>query len=229
MRVPYSRTVIAAPQIRLADVEKRFGGGEDAAPVLAVRALEVARGERVALMGASGSGKTTLLNLVSGLLAADAGRIEVVGSDISAWGEAARDRFRARHVGYLFQTFHLLDGWSALENVELGAAFAGRKPAPGRAAELLRAVGLADRAGHWPSQLSVGQQARVALARALINKPEVLLADEPTGALDAATGATVLRLILDTAQAEGTTVLCATHDPAVAAAFDRTVRVEELR
>lgn len=214
--------------IRIEGVEKRYGAAA-AAPTLAVRALDVARGERVALMGESGSGKTTLLNLVGGLLAADAGRIEVAGADLRALSEAARDRFRARHVGYLFQTFHLLDGWTARENVELGAAFAGRRAEPGRADALLTAVGLADRAGHWPSQLSVGQQARVALARALINKPEVLLADEPTGALDAPTARTVLRLILDTARAEGSTVLCATHDPEVAAAFDRVVRVEDLR
>lgn len=213
--------------IRLAGVEKRYATG--AAPTLSVRALAVARGERVALMGASGSGKTTLLNLVGGLLAADAGQIEVAGAELRALSEAARDRFRARHVGYLFQTFHLLDGWTARENVELGAAFAGRPAEAGRAEALLAAVGLADRAGHWPSQLSVGQQARVALARALMNKPDVLLADEPTGALDASTARTVLRLILDTARAEGSTVLCATHDPEVAAAFDRIVRVEDLQ
>lgn len=220
---------MSAPLIQLAGVEKRYDGRAEAAPTLAVRALEIGRGERVALMGASGSGKTTLLNLIGGLLAADAGRITVAGADLTALGEAGRDRFRARHVGYLFQTFHLLDGWTARENVELGAAFARQRPAPGRAAELLGAVGLADRMDHWPSQLSVGQQARVALARALINKPEVLLADEPTGALDAAASQTVLQLILATARAEGTTVVCATHDPAVAAAFERVVRVEDLR
>ncbi len=220
---------MTAPLIRVAGVEKRFGGGDGVAPVLSVRAFEVARGERVALMGASGSGKTTLLNLISGLLAADVGRIEVAGAELTGLGEAARDRFRARHVGFLFQTFHLLDGWTARENVELGAAFAGRRPPAGRAEELLRAVGLGERLDYWPSQLSVGQQARVSLARALINKPEVLLADEPTGALDVATGAAVLRLILDTARVEGTTVVCATHDPGVAADFDRTVRVEDLQ
>lgn len=220
---------MSGPLIRLEGVEKRFDASAGAAPVLAVRALAIGRGERVALMGASGSGKTTLLNLIGGLLAADAGRVEVAGTELSALGEAGRDRFRARHVGYLFQTFHLLDGWTALENVELGAAFARHRPAPGRARELLAAVGLSERLHHWPSQLSVGQQSRVALARALINKPEVLLADEPTGALDADAGQAALRLILDTARAEGTTVVCATHDPAVAGAFERIIRVEELR
>jgi putative ABC transport system ATP-binding protein len=220
---------MSAPLIQLAGVEKRYDARAGAAPTLAVRALTIAQGERVALMGASGSGKTTLLNLIGGLLAADAGRVEVAGTELTAQGEAGRDRFRALHVGYLFQTFHLLDGWTARENVELGAAFASRKPAPGRAVELLTAVGLADRMDYWPSQLSVGQQARVALARALINKPDVLLADEPTGALDADASRVALRLILDTARAEGTTVVCATHDPSVAAAFDRTIRVEDLR
>ncbi len=215
--------------IRLREVQKRFGAADGAAPVLFVRELDVARGERVALMGASGSGKTTILNLVGGLLAADAGQVQVAGQELSSLGEAGRDRFRARHVGYLFQTFHLLDGWTACENVELGASFTGRRVEAGRAVALLREVGLGERLDHWPRQLSVGQQARVALARALINKPEVLLADEPTGALDAENGAKVLRLILDAAQAEGSTVLCATHDPAVAGAFDRVVRLEDLR
>ena len=215
--------------IRLRDLQKRFGAAESGAPVLAVRLLEVARGERVALMGASGSGKTTILNLVGGLLAPDAGSVEVAGSNLTTLGEVARDRFRARHVGYLFQTFHLLDGWTARENVELGASFTGRRAETGRADALLREVGLGERLNHWPRQLSVGQQARVALARALINRPEVLLADEPTGALDATSGETVLRLILDSARASGSTVLCATHDPQVAAAFDRILRVEDLR
>ncbi|MDA1259363.1 MAG: ABC transporter ATP-binding protein [Planctomycetota bacterium] len=215
--------------IRLRDVQKSFGAAENAAPVLSVRSLVVARGERVALMGESGSGKTTILNLVGGLLTPDAGSVEVAGSDLATLSEAARDRFRARHVGYLFQTFHLLDGWTARENVELGASFTGRRAEAGRAEALLREVGLGERLGHWPRQLSVGQQARVALARALINKPEVLLADEPTGALDHANGATVLRTILDSARVAGSTVLCATHDPEVAAAFDRVVRVEDLR
>lgn len=217
------------PLIQLEGVEKRFDDRAGAAPTLTVSILTIERGERVALMGASGSGKTTLLNLIGGLLAADAGQVRVAGADLTALGEAGRDRFRARHVGYLFQTFHLLDGWTALENVELGAAFARHRPAPGRAVELLTAVGLSDRLSHWPSQLSVGQQSRVALARALINKPEVLLADEPTGALDADAGRAALRLILDTARAEGTTVVCATHDPAVAGSFDRVIRVEDLR
>jgi putative ABC transport system ATP-binding protein len=215
--------------IHLRDVQKRFGAAEGVAPVLSVRALDVARGERIALMGASGSGKTTILNLVGGLLAPDAGSVEVAGTDLTALGEAARDRFRARHVGFLFQTFHLLDGWTARENVELGASFTGRRAEAGRADALLREVGLGERLGHWPRQLSVGQQARVALARALINRPAVLLADEPTGALDATSSAAVLRLILDAARAEESTVLCATHDPQVAAAFDRIVRVEDLR
>jgi len=215
--------------IRLRDVQKSFGAAEGAAPVLSVRVLDVARGECVALTGASGSGKTTILNLVGGLLAPDAGSVVVADKDLAVLGEAARDRFRARHIGYLFQTFHLLDGWTARENVELGASFTGRRVEAGRADSLLREVGLGERLNHWPRQLSVGQQARVALARALINKPDVLLADEPTGALDAVNGATVLRLILDSARAAGSTVLCATHDPEVAAAFDRTVRVEDLR
>jgi len=215
--------------IRLHDLSMSFGTGADARTVLALKEWTVAAGERVALVGRSGSGKTTLLNLVSGLLLPDTGRVEVAGTDVAALGEAARDRFRAEHVGYVFQTFHLLDGFSAEENVELGAIFSrGRLPA-GRAREVLGEVGLADHAGKPPSKLSVGQQARVALARALVNRPQVLLADEPTGSLDEETGRSVLDLLLDTAREHGITMLCATHDMEVAAAFDRTVRVEDLQ
>ena len=206
-----------------------YGTGADARTVLALADWAVAEGERVALVGRSGSGKTTLLNLVAGLLLPDSGSVEVAGPDLAQLGEAARDRFRAGHVGYVFQTFHLLDGFSAEENVELGAIFSrGRLPA-GRAREVLAEVGLADHAGKPPSKLSVGQQARVALARALVNRPQVLLADEPTGSLDEETGKSVLELLLGTAREHGITVLCATHDMQVAAAFDRVERVEELR
>lgn len=206
-----------------------YGSGAAARTVLALDEWWVKDGERVALIGRSGSGKTTLLNLVSGLLLPDVGIVEVEGTDVAGLGEAERDRFRAEHVGYVFQSFHLLDGFTALENVELGASFASKRLPAGRAMAVLREVGLEDHAYKPPSQLSVGQQARVALARALVNRPQVLLADEPTGSLDEETGAQVLKLLLDTAREHDITMLCATHDRAVAAAFDRTVRVEDLR
>ncbi|HEX9794465.1 MAG TPA: ABC transporter ATP-binding protein [Planctomycetota bacterium] len=214
--------------IRLAQVRKSFAAAEGEAPLLEIGALRIEAGECVALLGASGSGKTTLLNLVSGLVLPDAGLVEVEGVAVNALSEPLRDRFRARTIGYVFQSFHLLEGFSALENVELGAAFTGRRVEPGRAKTLLEAVGLGHRLKHQPSQLSVGQQSRVAFARALVNRPKVLLADEPTGSLDRATGATVLALLLETARAEGVTLLCATHDAGVAAALDRSIVVEEL-
>ena len=215
--------------IRLQDLRMSYGRAASAPPVLALDDWSVAEGERVALVGRSGSGKTTLLNLVAGLLLPDRGTVSVAGHDVAALGEAARDRFRADHVGYVFQTFHLLDGFSAEENVELGAVFTRRRLPAGRAREVLAEVGLADHADKPPSKLSVGQQARVALARALVNRPQVLLADEPTGSLDEETGRSVLELLLGTAREHGITVLCATHDMEVAAAFDRTERVEDLR
>lgn len=206
-----------------------YGDADARQTVLALDEWWVDGGERLALIGRSGSGKTTLLNLVAGLLLPDAGVVEIEGTDVAALGEAARDHFRADNIGYVFQTFHLLDGFSAEENVELGASFARKRLSPGRARTVLAEVGLADHFHKPPSQLSVGQQARVALARALVNRPKVLLADEPTGSLDDETGALVLKLLLDTAREHDITVLCATHDPKVAAAFDRTVRVEDLR
>lgn len=215
--------------IRLRGVRKSYGGDAAARPVLEIADWRVAAGERVALVGASGSGKTTLLNLLSGLILPDHGEVVIDGADITRLPEPARDRFRAAKCGYMFQSFHLLDGFSALENVELGASFAGHRVERGRAAALLAAVGLGERLHHRPDQLSSGQQARCALARALMNRPRVLLADEPTGSLDPAAARGVLELLIRTAEAEGTTLVCATHDLEVAAAMGRIVRVEELR
>ena len=214
--------------IRLQNVEKSYRSDAGVTPVLRVPSFEVAAGERVALVGASGSGKTTLLNLLSGLVRADAGTVEVAGQDLAQLGESARDRFRARSVGYMFQSFHLLDGFTALENVELGESFAGRKVDRAEARTLLEGLELGHRLDYKPSQLSIGQQARVALARALAGSPQLILADEPTGALDGGTAETILDLLLERGQALGATLVVATHDPKIAAHFDRTVAVEEL-
>ena len=214
--------------IRLQDVEKSYRSDAGVTPVLRVPSFEVAAGERVALVGASGSGKTTLLNLLSGLVRADAGKVEVAGQDLAQLGESARDRFRARSVGYMFQSFHLLDGFTALENVELGESFAGRKVDRVEAQTLLEGLELGHRLDYKPSQLSIGQQARVALARALAGSPQLILADEPTGALDGRTAERILELLLERGQALGATLVVATHDPEIAARFDRTVAVEEL-
>jgi putative ABC transport system ATP-binding protein len=215
--------------IQLRDIQKSYASGSDSGIVLGFEELCVESGGQVALIGESGSGKTTLLNLLSGLIQPDRGEISICGTDLTRLSEARRDRFRADNIGYVFQSFHLLDGYTVQENVELGSVFAKGHHDAGRAVELLEAVGLGHRLGHMPRQLSVGQQARVAFARALMNRPKLLLADEPTGALDAENGRQVLELLLGTARESGITVVCATHDMEVAAAFETTIRVEELR
>ncbi len=215
--------------IHLQNVQKSYRKDGAVVPVLSVSEMRIEEGERVALVGKSGSGKTTLLNLLSGLVRADSGLVDVEGQDLSAMSEAACDRFRAQSVGYMFQSFHLLDGFTALENVELGASFASRKGPMKGASHLLQALELGDRMGHNPSELSIGQQARVALARAMYGSPKLVLADEPTGALDGETATTILNLLLSRAKDQGVTLVVATHDPNVAAAFDRVIRVGDLK
>jgi putative ABC transport system ATP-binding protein len=181
------------------------------------------RGGRLAVTGESGSGKTTLLHLIAGILPADAGRIEIAGEPMTGLRETARDRLRARHVGYLFQAFHLLPALTALENVALGMTFRPRAGSAPRAAaqEALTRVGLKDRLHHRPGQLSVGQQQRVAMARALAGKPALVLADEPTASLDRARARECLDLLLDFASEAGAALLVVTHDPDVLARFER--------
>ena len=217
--------------IRLHQVTKSFTAEGKSQPVLHIPSKEIVKGEQVALVGESGSGKTTLLNLLSGLLVADSGEIEVAGEILTNLSEHQRDSFRAKNCGCVFQSFHLLDGFSAKENVELGACFARKKNNDNKSAalKLLAAVGLSHRVGHYPSQLSAGQQARVALARALVNKPQVILADEPTGSLDASNRDAVLELLTTTCRDNEITLVCVTHDDGVAARMDRIVRMEDLQ
>lgn len=192
-----------------------------------VRALELAalslgHGDALAVAGPSGSGKTTLLHIVAGMLRPSLGEVRVLGEALWAFGEARRDRFRARHIGYIFQTSNLLAGFSALENVLLAMQFAGVVPQGrrrGRAAELLERVGLKDRLAHRPAQLSSGQQQRVAIARALANSPALLLADEPTAHLDYAAGQVVAALLREVAAEVGAALLLASHDRALLATF----------
>ena len=187
--------------------------------VVDIGEFALAAGEQVALRGESGSGKTTFLNLVAGILAPDAGEITLNGVNIAARGEAARDRVRAETVGYIFQTFNLLQGHTALENVELGMAF-GRGVDRARAESLLRRVGLGEKLGHFPRQLSTGQQQRVAEARALANRPKLVLADEPTGNLDARNAREALALIREVCREEGAALLLVSHDESVLATFE---------
>jgi putative ABC transport system ATP-binding protein len=188
--------------------------------------LEIARGERVLVAGPSGCGKTTLLNLLAGLLMPDAGEITVDGVRVDQLSTSEADRFRGGHLGLIFQSFHLLSPLTVRDNLLLGARY-GRKwgghDAQTRATALLEQVGLRARQSHRPGQLSIGEQQRVAIARALINEPSVLLADEPTASLDAVNAVRVLDLLFDLCAAQGTTLLVVSHDPAIAARFDRRI------
>jgi putative ABC transport system ATP-binding protein len=197
-------------------------------PALDAVDLAVEPGEAVAVMGPSGSGKSTLLNLVAGLDRPTEGQVEVAGTVLNRLSEAALARFRRANVGIIFQFFHLLDDLTARDNVLLPAQLAGtpRRRAAGRADELLDALGLTARANAYPARLSGGERQRVAVARALINKPPLLLADEPTGAVDAKTGAQVIALLRDLNQG-GQTVLLVTHDAALAGGA--ATRIVELR
>ncbi|MEO6594040.1 MAG: ATP-binding cassette domain-containing protein, partial [Planctomycetota bacterium] len=172
--------------LRLLDVHKSYSQGDRSVVACEVDHLEIAAGEQVALVGRSGSGKTTLLHILAGILRPDGGEVEVVGARLDQLGEAARDRHRGRHIGMVYQTFNLLQPFTAYENVLLGALFgrgAGGE-ARERAESLLHQVGLGDRLHHRPSELSVGQVQRVAICRALVNDPELILMDEPLGNQD---------------------------------------------
>ena len=187
--------------------------------VVNVAEFSLGAGAQVALRGESGSGKTTFLHLIAGILAPDTGRIELAGRDVAALGEAARDRLRAETIGYIFQTFNLLQGHTVLENVELGMAF-GRGVDRAHAAALLRRVGLGDKLRHYPRQLSTGQQQRVAVARALANRPKLVLADEPTGNLDARNSRESLALIREVCRENGAALLLVSHDEGVLGQFE---------
>jgi putative ABC transport system ATP-binding protein len=197
-------------------------------PVLDVPRLEVAAGEQVVIRGRSGGGKTTLLDAIAGLTSIDQGRIAINGTDVTRLPEVARDRFRARHIGFVFQTFNLLAGFSALENVLLGMTFTGQRQDRTRGAELLKRVGLAHRLTHKPAALSVGEQQRVAVARALVNRPVLLLADEPTANIDPAHQRQVINLLREVCQAENVAMLLVTHADEVAHQFERVEHLEEL-
>ena len=197
-------------------------------PILDVDRFAVAPGEQVVLRGRSGCGKTTLLNCIAGLTTVDAGRIQVNGHDVTALPEAARDRFRAASIGFVFQTFNLLPAFTALENVMLGMSFTGGRAHPARAASLLADVGLSHRLTHKPSALSVGEQQRVAVARALANRPVLLLADEPTANVDPGHQQQIVDLLRGACRKENVAMLLVTHSPEVAEQFDRVEYLEQV-
>ena len=221
-----STDAIAA--LRLTDVQKAYRQpGGDPLPVLDVPSFAVPAGEQLALVGPSGGGKTTLLNVIAGITPPDSGRVEVGGVDITRLPEAGRDRFRAERIGIVFQSFNLLPAFSALENVLLGMAFTS-KASRTRAEELIDAVGLSDRRHARPGQLSVGQQQRVAVARALANSPQLMLADEPTASVDLANQTRIVELIREQCRRENVALLVITHDDSLAAEFDRRVELREI-
>ena len=187
--------------------------------------FEVAAGESVAVVGASGSGKSTLLGLLAGLDVPSSGRVWIDGEDLFAQDEDGRARLRGRLVGFVFQSFQLLPALTALENVMLPLELAGLADASARASGVLGQVGLADRLGHYPRQLSGGEQQRVAVARAFATEPKRLFADEPTGNLDSATGAQVIELLFRMNREHGTTLVLVTHDEALADRCDRRISI----
>lgn len=182
-------------------------------------------GEHVALTGPSGCGKSTLLHLISGILRPDSGRISLDGTELGSLSEQALDRYRARKVGYVFQTFHLLAGLTVLENVETAITFAEGSDY-GKAREVLEEMGLGDRLSYYPRQLSVGQRQRVAVARAVVNAPPLLLADEPTANLDPPRAEAVMSLLRETCRAREAALLVVTHDQRAVDGFDRVVEFE---
>ncbi len=216
------------PLLRITGLTKAYplpAGG--AHRVVEVNEFSLDAGEQLALRGESGSGKTTFLHLIAGILAPAAGRVEIAGRDVAALGEAGRDRLRAETIGYIFQTFNLLQGHTALENVELGMAF-GRGVDRARAAALLQRVGLGDKLGHFPRQLSTGQQQRVAVARALANQPQLVLADEPTGNLDRKNSREALALIREVCRENGAALLLVSHDEEVLRQFESVQDFSDL-
>jgi putative ABC transport system ATP-binding protein len=217
------------PAIALRGVNLSLGGGAARVHILRDIDLNIGHGEAVALLGPSGSGKSTLLMVMTGLERADAGSIVVAGEDIGKLDEDQLARFRGKHVGIVFQAFHLIPTMTALENVAVPLELAGIDDAFARAAQELSAVGLGERLSHYPAQLSGGEQQRVALARALAPRPAIVVADEPTGNLDEATGHEIVELLFHGHRERGTTLVLVTHDNELAARCDRVLHIHSGR
>jgi putative ABC transport system ATP-binding protein len=218
---------MSSPVIALEHVSLTLEGNAGPVNILRDVSLEVGRGETLGLVGPSGSGKSSLLMVIGGLETASAGRVAVLGQDITRLGEDALARFRRANMGVVFQSFHLIPTMTALENVATPLELAGAPGAFARAAAELDAVGLAARRDHYPAQLSGGEQQRVALARAAVTRPAILLADEPTGNLDGATGDAIIRLLFGLRDRHGATLVLVTHAPEIAERCDRVVRLRD--
>ncbi len=208
---------------------KQVSSPEGTLAILDDVSIAISRGETVAVMGASGAGKSTLLALLAGLDEPTSGRVSLAGNDLTALDEDGRAAVRARHVGFVFQSFHLVPSLTALENAMLPLELAGRADARAAALEVLAKVGLEGRVGHYPRQLSGGEQQRVAIARAFVTRPDVLFADEPTGNLDATTGARIMDLLFGLNADAGATLVLVTHDRELAARCGRVIRLDAGR
>ncbi len=213
--------------LSLTDARLSLDGNAGRVDILKGITLNVRRGETLGLIGPSGSGKSSLLMLMGGLERATGGQVMALGHDLTAMNEDALARFRRDHMGVVFQSFHLIPTMTALENVATPLELAGVRDAFERAEEELRQVGLGPRAGHYPSQLSGGEQQRVALARAAVTRPKILLADEPTGNLDGVTGQAIMELLFGLRDRHGATLVLVTHAPELAERCDRIVRLRD--
>ena len=225
---PLPATVVPVMLLEIDGLRKAFTGPDGVRQeVVNVTRFALEPGRQTGLRGPSGSGKTTFLNLIAGILKADSGSIKIDGEDMAQLREPARDALRARTIGYIFQTFNLLQGFTCLENVLLGMAF-GAGVNRAHATQLLRRVGLEQRLHHYPRQLSTGQQQRVAVARALAGRPRLVLADEPTGNLDPENARQALALIKEICSEQGASLLLVSHDPEVLRAFDQVHSLDEI-
>jgi putative ABC transport system ATP-binding protein len=209
------------------NITRRYGEGATAVDALRGVSLDVQGGQLVAVMGPSGSGKSTLMHILAGLDKPTTGTVSIAGTEITALDDARMTRLRRTHIGFVFQFFNLLPMLTAEENVVLPLSIAGEKPDPAWLEELLGKTGLRDRGSHRPSELSGGEQQRVAIARALISRPTILFADEPTGNLDSKTGGEILKLLRDSADSYGQTIVMVTHEPRAASIADRILFIAD--
>ena len=215
------------PIVRLTDVHLDMASDAGTVNILRGITLDIAAGEITAVVGPSGAGKSSLMMVAGGLERATSGKVEVVGNDMGPMGDDDRARLRRDHIGIVFQGFHLIPTMTAHENVALPLEFAGRPDAFELAEAALKRVGLGHRIGHYPAQLSGGEQQRVAVARAFVGRPRLMLADEPTGNLDGATGKQVMDLLFEVARADNTTLILITHDMGLAERCDRVLRIAD--
>lgn len=207
-------------------VDYRNGG--ESFTVVDIPSWHVKKAEQVAISGPSGSGKSTLLHVIAGLIQPGSGSVSVCGKELTKLGEAERDRFRARSIGYIFQSFNLLQGYTAMENVLLGMTFSPEKTCRQAALDILKEMGLGHRLNHFPSQMSIGEQQRVAIARALVKKPDLILADEPTGSLDPLHTGGVISKLREACREHGCTLIIVSHEQEVVSSFEKRVSFLEL-